>query len=176
MLNLRLLFHAFMLAGNAATFVGFFSYCYYWIDNGVPFYSFMFTFEHFGKNPPLPLTSDELRRMTAAAQSAYYCSTCVFQMINFFATRTRYASIIQHNPFWGKNRNWYVLLAIVASTGVQLLVTRVAWFNTTFETQPVPVKYIAPTIGFGLVWLLIDEFRKLCVRKWPDSILAKIAW
>ncbi|UJR07674.1 hypothetical protein I4U23_011960 [Adineta vaga] len=176
MLNLRLLFHAFMLAGNAATFVGFFSYCYYWIDNGVPFYSFMFTFEHFGKDPPLTQSSAELRRMTSTAQSAYYCSTCVFQMINFFCTRTRYASIIQHNPFWGKSRNWYVFLAIVASTGVQLLVTRVVWFNNTFDTQPIPVKYILPTIGFSILWLLIDELRKLCVRKWPKGFLAKIAW
>ena len=114
--------------------------------------------------------------MSSAAQSAYYCSTCVFQMINFFATRTRYASIIQHNPFWGKSRNWYVFLAIVGSTGVQLLVTRVVWFNNTFQTQPIPVKYIVPTIGFGMLWLLIDELRKLCVRKWPKGILAKIAW
>ena len=176
MLNMRLLFHAFFLAGNAATFSGFFAYCYYWIDNNVPFYSFMFSFENFNQNSTLFQSDSERRRMTAVAQSAYYCSTCVFQMINFFATRTRYASIVQHNPLWGRGKNWYVILAIIGSTIVQIVVTRVPWFNHTFQTQPIDIKYVLPTIVFGALWLLIDELRKLCLRQWPTSLIAKISW
>ncbi|CAF0854279.1 unnamed protein product [Adineta ricciae] len=176
LLNLKLLFHAYMFVGNFECFTGFFCFCYYWIDKGVPFYSFMFTFENFGIDPKTPYTNDELITMTYVAQSVYYCSVCLFQFFNYFATRTRYTSIFEHNPFWGKGRNWYVFGAMIISAGVQLLITQVAWFNQVFSTGPVPVKYVMPTLGFGMSWLIIDELRKLCIRKFPRCFIARIAW
>ena len=176
LLNLKLLFHAYMFVGNFECFTGFFCFCYYWIDIGVPFYSFMFTFENFGITPTTPYTVSELETMTFVAQSVYYCSVCLFQFFNFFATRTRYTSILEHNPFWGKGKNWYVFGAMIISAAVQLLITQVKWFNDVFQTGPVPVKYVMPTLGFGMLWLIIDELRKLCVRKFPRSFVAKIAW
>jgi sodium/potassium-transporting ATPase subunit alpha len=177
LLNFRLVFHAYMFAGNFECFTGFFCFCYYWIDNGVPFYSFMFTYENFGVNPVTPYSVDQLTGpMTGVAQSVYYCSVCLFQFFNYFATRTRYASILEHNPFWGRGRNWYVFIAMTISVGIQLIITKIVWINNTFGTGPVPVKYVLPTLGFGALWLLTDELRKLCVRKFPRSFLAKIAW
>ncbi|CAF1191376.1 unnamed protein product [Adineta steineri] len=176
LLNFKLLFHAYMLVGNFECFTGFFCFCYYWIDNGVPFYSFMFTFENFGNNPKTPYTPEELIIMTYVSQSVYYCSVCLFQFFNYFATRTRYASLFEHNPFWGKGKNWYVFGAMVISAGVQIIITQIGWFNQVFSTSRVPVKYIMPTLGFGMLWLVIDELRKLCIRKYPRSFIAKIAW
>jgi sodium/potassium-transporting ATPase subunit alpha len=176
LLNLRLLVHAYLFVGNVECFAAFFCFCYYWIDNGVPFYSFMFTYENFGTSPPLPYTSDQLTQMTSVSQSIYYCSLCLFQFFNFFATRTRYASILEHNPIWGKGQNLYVFISMILSIGVQLIVTQVNWFNVVFGTAHVPVKYVMPTLGFGMLWLIIDELRKLYIRKFPRSIAAKIAW
>jgi sodium/potassium-transporting ATPase subunit alpha len=176
LLNLKLLFHAYMLIGNLECFTGFFCFCYYWIDNGVPFYSFMFTYENFGNNGTTPYSTAELTTMTSVAQCVYYCSVCLFQFFNFFATRTRYTSIFEHNPFWGKGQNWYVFGSMIISVGIQLIITKIVWFNQVFSTGPVPAKYIMPTLGFGMLWLIIDELRKLCVRKYPRSFIAKIAW
>ncbi|CAF4651658.1 unnamed protein product, partial [Rotaria socialis] len=176
LLNAKLLFHAYALVGNFECFTAFFCYCYYWIDNGVPFYSFMFTFENFGVHPYINRTSDELVLMTNSAQSVYYCSMCLFQFFNFFATRTRYESIIAHNPIWGKGQNLYVFGAMLISVGIQLLLTLIGWFNRTFGTGRVPCKHVMPTLGFGMLWLIIDELRKLCVRKYPRSFIARIAW
>ncbi|UJR13109.1 hypothetical protein I4U23_000133 [Adineta vaga] len=176
LLNLKLLTHAYLFVGNFECSAAFFCYCYYWIDNGVPFYSFMFTFEKFGINPPLNYSSNQLNEMTNVAQSTYYCSLCIFQIFNFFATRTRYTSILQHNPIWGKGQNLYGFIAIIISIGIQLILTQIPWFNQIFGTAPVPVKYVMPAIGFGMLWLLIDEFRKFCIRKFPHGIAAKIAW
>ncbi|CAF5102979.1 unnamed protein product, partial [Rotaria sp. Silwood1] len=50
LLNWKLLLHAYMFVGNLECFTEFFCFCYYWIDNGVPFYSFIFTFENFGSD------------------------------------------------------------------------------------------------------------------------------
>jgi magnesium-transporting ATPase (P-type) len=136
----------------------------------------MFTFENFGVNPVTPYSVDQLTAMSLVAASVYYCSVCLFQFFNYFATRTRYTSILEHNPFWGKGRNWVVFGTMLISIGIQLIITQVGWFNRTFSTGRVPVKYVLPTLGFGTLWLIIDELRKWYIRKFPRSIAAKIAW
>ena len=176
LLNWKLLLHAYMFVGNLECFTAFFCFCYYWIDMGVPFYSFMFTYENFGVQPPTPYTQDQLASMMYVAASVYYCSVCLFQFFNYFATRTRYTSIIEHNPVWGKGRNWYVFGAMAISAGIQIVITQIGWFNRVFGTGRVPAKYVMPTLGFGMLWLLIDEARKWFIRKYPRSFLAKIAW
>ncbi|CAF2807127.1 unnamed protein product [Rotaria sp. Silwood2] len=176
LLNWKLLLHAYMFVGNLECFTGFFCFCYYWIDNGVPFYSFMFTYEKFGIDPMTSYSIEQLTKMTYVSQSIYYCSLCLFQFFNYFATRTRYASILEHNPVWGKGRNWYVFGAMGISVGIQLLITKVKWFNRVFHTASVPIKYVMPTLGFGMLWLIIDELRKYFIRKFPNSFLAKNAW
>ena len=65
---------------------------------------------------------------------------------------------------------------MIISAGIQLIITQIRWFNDVFSTGRVPVKYVMPTLGFGLLWLIIDELRKWCVRKYPRGFLAKIAW
>ncbi|CAF1116392.1 unnamed protein product [Adineta steineri] len=160
LLNMKLLVDAYLFIGNLECFTAFFCFCYYWLDNGISFYSFMFTYEYFANNLPTAYNSEEINQMIHVSQPVYYCSLCIFQIFNFFSTRTRYASIFQHNPFWGQNRNWFALVAIMAS----------------ISSAPVPAKYVMPTIGFGIGWLVIDELRKLCVRKFPHSIIAKSAW
>ncbi|CAF1178389.1 unnamed protein product, partial [Adineta steineri] len=92
------------------------------------------------------------------------------------ATRTRYTSIIDHNPLWGKGQNLYVFGAMIISIIIQIIITEITWFNRVFHTAPVPIKYIFPTLGFGMTWLLIDELRKWCVRTWPHGLIARIAW
>ncbi|CAF1086325.1 unnamed protein product [Adineta steineri] len=176
LLNMKLLVHAYLFIGNLECFTAFFCFCYYWIDNGISFYSFMFTYEYFTNNLPTVYNPEEINQMINVSQSVYYCSLCIFQIFNFFSTRTRYASIFQHNPFWGQNRNWFALVAIMVSISVVLIFTQVTWFNEIFDTAPVPTKYVIPTVGFGIGWLIIDELRKFCVRKFPHSIIAKIAW
>jgi sodium/potassium-transporting ATPase subunit alpha len=86
LLNWKLLLHAYLFVGNLECFTAFFCFCYYWIDNGVPFYSFMFTYETFGNKLPPSYTPEKLLMMTAVAQSVYYCSVCLFQFFNYFAS------------------------------------------------------------------------------------------
>jgi sodium/potassium-transporting ATPase subunit alpha len=176
LINLKLLVHAYLFVGNLECFTAFFCVCYYWIDNGVPFYSFMFTYENFGINPVTAYTSDELVLMTNVSQSVYYCSMCLFQFFNFFATRTQYTSILNHNPLYGKGQNLYVFGAMIISIVIQLFFTKIYWFNDKLGTGQVPVKYVLPTLGFGMLWLIIDELRKLHVRKYPRSFVARISW
>ncbi|CAF1014345.1 unnamed protein product [Rotaria sordida] len=72
-------------------------------------------------------------------------------------------------------QNLFIFGAMLISVGIQLLLTLVGWFNRVFGTGRVPVKYVMPTLGFGMLWLIIDELRKYCVRKYPRSIIARLA-
>ena len=174
--NFKAVIHGYLFVGSFECFTAFFCFCYHWIDNGVPFYSFVLTYEHFGNAPRINVPPDVLNQMVYTSQSVYYSSLCIFQFFNFLATRTRYTSVVRQNPIWGKNRNLYGFGVMLISIGIQLIFTRISWFNQVFSTAPIPIKYILPTLGFGVLFLLLDELRKLCIRTFPNSILAKIAW
>ncbi|KAF8962454.1 hypothetical protein BDZ97DRAFT_1662892 [Flammula alnicola] len=45
-----------------------------------------------------------------------------------------------------------------------------------FLTTPIPGKFWGIPITFGLGILIMDELRKLIVRTYPKSIIAKMAW
>ena len=97
-------------------------------------------------------------------------------MFNLLSTRTRYISFFKHNPFFGKARNLTIIIGVIFSTAVGLLITLVPWFNSVFKTAPVPVKYVCPALAFGIGLFIFDEIRKLLVRRYPNSFLAKMAW
>jgi sodium/potassium-transporting ATPase subunit alpha len=138
--------------------------------------SIFFTYANYGTDPPIDKTNDELQSIQQTGQCIYYVALCVMQMFNLLTTRTRYVSFFSHNPFFGKARNWTILIGVVFSTCVGLLITLVPWFNSVFKTAPVPVKYICPALGFGAGLFLFDEIRKFLVRRYPKSFLAKMAW
>ncbi|CAF1250241.1 unnamed protein product [Didymodactylos carnosus] len=175
LLNMKLLFHAYAVIGNIECFTGFFCFFYYYIDNGIPLNHILLQFENFTATNS-HFIPDELNTIVYTGQCVYYCSVCLLQFFNFFTSRTRYTSFFSHNPFYGKGQNLYVIVGIGVSVGIQVIVTQIAWFNKVFQTAPVPVKYVLPTLGFGTAWFIIDELRKLYIRKYPLSFLAKIAW
>lgn len=98
------------------------------------------------------------------------------QFFNLLSSRTRYASFFTHNPFFGKSRNLTILYGIIFSSFVGLFITLVPWFNAIFKTRPVPIQYVLPALGLGAGLFLLDEIRKLIVRRHPYSLLAKMAW
>ncbi len=138
--------------------------------------SIFLTYNNYGTDPLIDKTSDELLTIQQTGQCIYYVSLCVMQMFNLLTTRTRYVSFFNHNPFFGKARNWTIIIGIVFSSSVGLIITLVPWFNSVFKTQPVPIQYVCPALGFGLALFLFDEIRKFLVRRYPNSFLAKMAW
>ena len=97
-------------------------------------------------------------------------------MFNLLTTRTRHVSFFQHNPFFGKARNWTIFIGIIFSIAVGLFITLIPWFNSVFKTQHVPIKYVCPALVFGAGLFIFDEIRKFFVRRYPNSFLAKMAW
>ena len=99
------------------------------------------------------------------------------QLFNLFAIRTRRLSILQHPPiFRRQTRNYKLFLTILFALAVALITLYIPKLQTVLGTSGIPVENFFFPMAFGMALLLLDEARKLMVRKWPNGFLAKIAW
>jgi len=190
LVDFKLLWHAYVELGfiiSVGAFLNFFWWCN---DQGVPPNQVFFAWENFGSNIVLTSPNDlaglaadpdyisdtYVPNMINTGQSIYFVSLVTMNFFSMLSIRTRYASSIMHNPLWGPHRNLWLLVAITFASLSAILLTQATWFQTTFATAPVPVKYICPSFGFGAFLFLFDEFRKWWVRKWPRSFWGRLAW
>ena len=175
---------AYGFLGFITTFGAFL--CQFWYYQSQGLYSdcvfFAFTWEngddytctHDGQMATL--TYDEQVSVNLTAQAVYYCALVTINWFQMMATRTRYASIFQHNPIYGRGQNLWLFVSMGVGVGLTVFVLNVSWFNTTFGTSSAPVKYVLPALGFGALLLTFDELRKWWIRHHPNGFWARIAW
>ncbi|EMD41786.1 hypothetical protein CERSUDRAFT_90363 [Gelatoporia subvermispora B] len=144
----RLLFHASL---------------WYLQRQGIPFSSLVLGFGNW------PGLDDEL---LFRAQSVSFFTLILMQWGNLFSTRGRKLSIFQHTPA----SNWYVVPAAATSLCLGIFFSYVPWFQSIFQTRGVPVEFFFIPLTFALGLLFLDESRKYCVRRYPSSWVAKLAW
>ncbi|KAF5309044.1 hypothetical protein D9619_013557 [Psilocybe cf. subviscida] len=159
----RLLLHAYGFLGVLESLCAMSMAFWYLQRNGVPFSLLALSF-----STPTELTNEKLFR----AQSVYFFTLVLMQWGNLLATRCRRLSIVQHTPL----KNLYVIPAALLALGIAFFFCYVPWFQQIFQTRPVPAEHIFIPMTFGVALLILDETRKLLVRKYPHSILAKLAW
>jgi sodium/potassium-transporting ATPase subunit alpha len=93
------------------------------------------------------------------------------------ATRTRRLSILQHPPLFRRStRNLFLFPAILFALVVAAIFLYIPKLQSVLSTTSVPaVHYFLPA-AFGMGLLLLDEARKWVLRRYPKSLLAKMAW
>ena len=94
---------------------------------------------------------------------------------NVFITRSHYLSLLESFPLGKTHRNVWLLVAQLVSVGFMFLVIYIPFFNSTFNTRPVPVEFYFYPIAFCVVFVSLDELRKLLVRK-KFKFFVKTAW
>ena len=179
----RVVVQAYGLLGSICTFSAFLCQFWYYQSKGLHPNCLFFAW-NWGVDDPYTCSADstvsvslaDQLAFTSTAQSIYFVSLIIVNWFQMFATRTRYASLLQHNPLWGPGKNLWLFASVGVGIGVAVFVLNVNWFNATFGTEPVPIHYVSPAIGFGALLLLVDELRKWRVRANPTGFLAKIAW
>ena len=179
----RVVLQAYGILGSITTFSAFLCQFWYYQSKGLHPNCLFFAWG-WGSSDPYTCEADASVSLSAAeqvsynmtAQSIYFIALIIVNWFQMMATRTRYASILQHNPLWGPGRNWWLFASMGVGIGVAAFILNVPWFNTTFGTASVPVKFVLPAIGFGALLLLVDELRKWRVRNNPKGFLARIAW
>ncbi|ELU39770.1 sodium-potassium ATPase [Rhizoctonia solani AG-1 IA] len=66
--------------------------------------------------------------------------------------------------------------AMICALVIGIFFSYVPFFQKTFLTRGVPVEHYFLPVAFGLGILLLDEARKFMVRRYPNGLLAKLAW
>ncbi|KAI0036987.1 sodium-potassium ATPase [Vararia minispora EC-137] len=161
----RLLMHAYGFLGVLESLCAMSMSFWYLQRHGVPFSSLALGF---GNWPGL--TNDLLYE----AQSVYFFTLVLMQWGNLLATRTRKSSIVQLPPSWRVNK--MVVPAAIVALVLGIFFHYVPVFHSIFQTSNIPVEYFFLPMTFGLGLLVLDELRKLVVRRYPKSPVARIAW
>lgn len=159
----RLLVHAYLFIGVLESLCAMSMAFWYLQRNGVPFSDLVLGF---GNWPTLD--AEKLNK----AQSVYFFTLVIMQWGNLLATRTRKLSIFQHRP----SGNWYIFPAMACALAIGLFFSYVPFFQKTFLTRGVPVEHYFIPLAFGAGLLFLDETRKWLVRRYPQGLLAKLAW
>ncbi|TFK33627.1 sodium-potassium ATPase [Crucibulum laeve] len=159
----RLLLHAYGFLGVIESLCAMSMSFWYLQRNGVPFSNLALGF---GNWPGLD------NELYFRAQSVYFFTLVIMQWGNLFATRGRKLSILQHTPA----SNWYVFPAASMALCIGIFFCYVPWFQKVFQTRPIPVEHFFIPVTFGIAILILDEMRKIVVRKYPKCIIGWLAW
>ena len=179
----RVVIQAYGFLGFITTFGAFFCQFWYYQSKGLYAHCIFFAF-NWGDDSDYTCHDSSTADISPAdqvsinltAQAIYYVALITMNWFQMMATRTRYASIFQHNPVYGPGQNLWLFVSMGVGVGFAVFVLNVSWFQTTFGTSSVPVKYVLPAIGFGALLLTMDELRKWWIRHHPQGFLARIAW
>lgn len=170
----RLLFQSYGLVGLIETTCSFAMSFWYLQRHGLSFGNLWFSF---GNIPtPTGQTEDDVSYHLTVASSIYFVTLVVMQWFNLMGVRTRHLSIFQHPPILNpKTQNWLLFPAILFALVIALIFTLVPGI-AYLGCEKVPVEHWFIPMSFGVALLSLEELRKMCVRRFPGGVLARLAW
>ncbi|CAO3563511.1 unnamed protein product [Mortierella alpina] len=182
LITLKIYSQSYFFIGSIMTFFcNMFFFLYLKEYTGLGFSDLVFTFGN--------ITPESLKNLkpgiTIEDFTGYYVNTgqCVcfitlviLQWGNILSVRNRRLSTLQADPFRKQRRNLWLFLGIFASFLVAVLVTETPGIQEVMLTNSVPIKYWLLPLPCAVFIVMADEIRKLIVRVFPRSIIAKAAW
>ncbi|KAL7800286.1 putative H /K ATPase alpha subunit [Trichoderma ceciliae] len=169
----KLIFHAYGIIGITETLSSFAMAFWFLQKNGLPFNDLWFSFGTIPSN----IDPDRYNELLNRASSIYFVNLVVMQWFNLMATRTRRLSIFQHPPAFNKaTQNLYLFPAILFALAMIFLWCYIPSLQAVINTATVPVEYWFLPVTFGLYIIILDEGRRFAARKWPNGLIAKMAW
>jgi sodium/potassium-transporting ATPase subunit alpha len=169
----RLMLQAYGFIGILETVSSFAVSYWYFQRNSIPFSALWFQYGAL----PADITQDFYNARLNEANSVYFVNLVVMQWFNLMAVRTRRLSIFQHPPLFNRQtQNWLLFPAIAFALCMAIFWLYIPAFQDVLSTSQVPVEYFFLPAAFGLGILFLDEARKYAVRRWPNGLLAKMAW
>ncbi len=117
-----------------------------------------------------------LMNLEYEAQTVTFVSLVMVQTFgNLIITRAHFLSLWTSFPLRKAHRNLWMFGSQLVSVVLMLVMVYIPFVNNIFLTRHIPVQYYFYPLIFDVAFILIDELRKLMVRKnvW---IFAKTAW
>ena len=109
-------------------------------------------------------------------QTITFVSIVFMQVIgNLMTVKTNKRSFFQQAPWHSRTRNIWVYLASIFSFVIVMLAVYIQPLENIFYTRSVPPMYYIISLGLGLLIFVLDELRKLCVRK-EVFYMDRLAW
>jgi calcium-translocating P-type ATPase len=102
------------------------------------------------------------------ATTACLSAIIVMQVVNLFVCRSERASAFDA----GILRNRLIFLGLATEIALILAIDYTAWGNHGFGTAPISLDVWLFVIPFALAMLLLEELRKLLVRRWQGETRA----
>ncbi|KIK92629.1 hypothetical protein PAXRUDRAFT_829771 [Paxillus rubicundulus Ve08.2h10] len=144
-------------------------------QNGLTFYDVILVYNKWGEGWQ-GYTLEQLTQLVNTGQCIYYVTMVFMQYGVLLSIRNRRVSILQSNPLWGPRKNLIVPLGMIGTMLIAVTNLYGPGLQGVFSTTPIPAMFWGPPFGFALGILMVDEVRKLIVRTYPKSIIAKMAW
>ncbi|KAL4862167.1 hypothetical protein BDV12DRAFT_49407 [Aspergillus spectabilis] len=173
LVDVKLLGHAYLFIGLFECFLSYVVAFWHMERRGVPFSALVL---HYGSWPE-QYDPDFVTQVANEASSIYFVNLVFMQFFNLLAVRTRRLSIFQQPPIFNKEtQNLLLFPAMLFALCVVFIFCYIPDLHSSIDTTTVPVENFFLPIAFGIGLLLLDEARKYSVRRWPNGILAQIAW
>ncbi|KIK38615.1 hypothetical protein CY34DRAFT_809171 [Suillus luteus UH-Slu-Lm8-n1] len=172
----KLFFQIYLFLGLMAWPCAMSMWFVYMDQQGLGFSDVFFAYNKWNNTPYHGYSSDQLANFVNVGQCIYYVTMVFMQYGNLLAIRNRRVSLLQSNPLWGPRKNIAVPIGMVATALIAITNLYGPGLQRVFLTSPIPGMFWGPPFAFGLGILCVDEIRKLIVRTYPKSIIAKMAW
>ncbi|KAJ5088869.1 hypothetical protein N7456_012485 [Penicillium angulare] len=173
LVNWKLMFHSYAIIGMIETVCSFSMAFWYLQRKGIPFSDLWFKFGEI----PAGMDQDYYTARVNEASSIYFINLVIMQWFNLMAVRTRHLSIFQHPPAFNKaTQNLYLFPAMICALGIAVIWLYIPSLQRVLDTAGPPAEHYFLPAALGLGLLCLDEGRKAAVRRWPNGILAKMAW
>ncbi|SJX65096.1 K, P-type ATPase (mediates high-affinity potassium or sodium uptake) [Sporisorium reilianum f. sp. reilianum] len=170
----RLLLHAYVFVGIPLTLTSSAMAFWYMQRHGVPFSDMWLKY---GGGTVQSTQPDRFNEVLYRANAVYFFNLVIQQWFNLLGWRTQTRSLFQQLPLGRKaTQNVYLFPAMVVSLLIAVFFSYVPAFQHVFLTRGVSVEHCFLPVAFGVAMLLLEEARKLVVRKWPRSGVGKVAW
>ncbi|KAG0268763.1 hypothetical protein DFQ27_005843 [Actinomortierella ambigua] len=174
----KIYLHSYIFIGSLMTIFSNMLYFTYLKEyTGLGWYDLVFTYGDIDYSKALPgITAETIIPYLNTGYCVTFVALVILQWGNILSIRNRRTSVLQNNPFWGRRQNLWIFVGMAMSLGIALLVTEVPSIQTLMLTGSVPIKYWLLPFPCALGVILADEVRKVVVRAFPNSIIAKLAW
>lgn len=171
----KFFFHIYLIFGVGIWVSGFAMWFLYMHLQGLGFYDLVLVYSRW-KDGWAGKSIEELTSYIQVGQCVYYVCLAIMQFGSLMAVRNRHVSVIDSNPLWGPRQNLVIPFSMISTIIICIICLYGPGLEDVFGTSPIPTMFWFIPFGLSFGNFLLDEIRKLIVRRYPNSIVAKIAW
>jgi len=169
--------HSYLQAGVIETMACYFAFFVVMGNHGFPPQSLVNTRNNWASGSPdlvvngVTYTDSQQMAALSEAQSAYFISVVLVQMINIVCSKTRVVSIFSHGM-----GNMRLNVAIVIEATICLLIVYVPPLHVAFQSAYTDGIYWLPALPFCLLLFWWNELRKKIYRTHRNNPTAQSIW